>query len=117
MDVNICSHFAQFVKIPFADYIVVFVFAGGDVGGDGQPVVVLRCFSLRFFHLAGYGRLQDGYFDVLDEFLAHNDVSVCSNVKYLFDLASFEFECVVGAINHPGVDVEGVYFYIFVVLN
>ena len=35
MDVKICSHFAQFVKIPFADYIVVFVFAGGDVGGDG----------------------------------------------------------------------------------
>jgi len=52
VDVVVLGHFAKLVEVPLCHNIVIFVLTGGDIGRDGQSVVILGCFGFWLLDFA-----------------------------------------------------------------
>lgn len=59
----------------------------------------------------------NSYADVSDLLVGDEQVFICFDVKYFADITAFEFDCVIGVIDHSGVDIERIYFDVIIVLD
>ena len=117
MYVVVCNHLTKFIEVSLYLEVVISMLAGGNVSSNRKSIVVLGCLCFWFFNSARNGRLHDCNLDILDKLLADNNVSVCSNMKYFFDLVAFKFQSIVSTIDHSGINIERIDLNIIVIFN
>jgi len=117
MYVVVCDHLTNFIKVFLYLDVMVSMLASGDISSNWEPIVVFRCLRFWFFDSARNWRFHDGNFDVLDKFFADNNVPICSNMKYFFDLVAFKFQSIVGTIDHSRINIERIDLNIIIFLN
>ena len=117
MYVVVCNHLTKFIEVSLYLEVVISMLAGGNVSSNRKSIVVLRCLCFWFFNSARNGRFHDCNLDILDKLLADNNVSVCSNMKYFFDLVAFKFQSIVSTIDHSGINIERIDLNIIVIFN
>ena len=117
MQVVVDGELAVFIVVLFGGLAVVVVLAGGGIGCQFKQVVILGHSVERLLDQAADRRFVDCYSDVFDGLGGYDDEAVVDDMEELLNAVAFEFDCVVGLVDDPGVEVERIDLDIFLILE
>ena len=117
VQVVVDGELAVFVVKLFGGLAVVVVLAGGGVGGQFQQVVVLGQSVEGLLNQAADRRFVNCDSDVFDGGGGDDDKAVVDNMEELFYTVAFEFNCIVGLVDDPRIQVERIDLDVFLILE